>query len=320
MSVNWVRLKSKELLNQVKTVYTTGDDVLEYLNSELDKNSVINFIPQNQETEVSIDLNPFIAPLGRFGKVLLKNGRNDVLKDMIKLYWEDLGKSNPKLMFDTVKVEDTTYTLRSKILFNNKTPLSLEELIAKSDVLTREDFDEVVLGGDNTHIEMQFLSTLKGRIEAKPGDYLDAGVFVHLNGSIKVAAGVNRLVCTNGLVDKFYAWKSERYDFIVDNSMFEKAIELSKWFADKANKPVNNIREISVIFSKHLPKGLTARYWKIWAEKIELKELTWFDVINDMTSLVNKTLGGVRQQVLEIPNLIKESEEKHLCPTCSAKV
>jgi hypothetical protein len=319
--INWTRFKSSDIKERIKTVEVDGSKVLTFLNDEIYKNPEITVHDENNSVEV--DLQDIVSPLGQVGRMLIRNNKVDTVRDIVRTYWAEQGNPNPKFVFDVASSDEGDVTLRNKIIFKegSKKAMSLVEFFNRINPNDyRDSFDEVVIGGEGDLAEIQFLSTIKGRVEARPNDFLDAGVFVSLNGSVKVSAGVNRLICTNGLTKHFNLWNNTDFDFLQGESIFRQGMELATWFASKANEPVANIREISTAFGHVYPKSILMRNWKSWSEKIELKSLFWFDVINDLTSIGNKTLRGLRYRLLESGMLVQKMEETGCCPICSAKV
>lgn len=318
--VNWTRIKSSEIAGRLNTIELKGSKVLSFLNDKIYENPIITV--HDGEVAAEVNLKDLVSPLGRVGRMLITHNRIDVVHEIISTYWLEHGNADPKFVFDTMNTEDEgIVTLRRKIIFNEqKRPMSLIEFFSKIKPEDYSDFDEIVIGGEGDSAEIQFLSTLKGRIEARPNDFLDAGIFVHLNGNIKVSAGVNRLVCTNGMTSQFTFWNNDEFNFFQGGSIFRQGLDLARWLAAKATQPIENVREISTAFGHVYPKGILMKKWKEWSEKIELKTLTWFDVINDLTAMANRTLGGLRYKLLEAGLYVQKMEETGCCPTCSAKV
>jgi len=317
--VNWWRGKSSEITDRLSTIEIKGSRVLTFLNSDIYEKPNILIHDENYSAE--LNMKEIVAPMGRIGRMLIKNNRIDVVKDIIKTYWLESGNPDPKFLFDVINTDEGDLTLRNKIVFKaNKKDITLKDFFDKVKLDDYKDYDELVIGGEGDHAEIQFLSTIKGRIEARKGDFLDAGVFVSLNGSVKISCGVNRLVCLNGLTKKFELWNNDDFDFLKSDSIFRQGMELSSWFSTKANQPIENVREISSAFGHIYPKGVLNKKWKEWSEKVELKTLTFFDVINDLTSMANRTLGGFRYKLLEAGLHVQNMETVGCCPTCSHKV
>jgi hypothetical protein len=315
---NWTRFKTNEICSKISTREFKGSRVLSFLNNEIYEKPEI--IVHDENAAVEVNLKRLVSPLGRVGRMLIKNNRIDTVQDIIKTYWLEKGNADPTFVFDVAEVGEEVITLRNKIIFNGKKSLSLSDFFTRIKPEDYKDFDEVVIGGEGEVAEVQFLSTINGRIEARPNDFLDAGIFIHINGNVKVSAGVNRLVCTNGLTNHFNFWNNEEFDFLKGDTIFRQGLDLARWFAAKANQPVENIRAISTAFGHVYPKGILMRKWKEWSEKIELKTLMWFDVINDLTSMANKNLGGIRYKLLEAGLYVQKMEETGCCPVCSANV
>lgn len=317
--VNWTRLPSSEVSNRLKSFELDGSKVLSFLNDKIYENPVITVHDETGAAE--INLQDLVSPLGRVGRMLTLHNRIDVVEEIIHTYWLEQGNPNPRFTFDLLDTDEGSVTLRHKMVFNEKKrPLALSDFFKKIKPEDYVDFDEVVIGGEGESVEMQFLSTIKGRVEARPNDFLDAGVFIHLNGNVKVSAGVNRLVCLNGLTQRFNFWSNDEFNFFQGGSIFRQGLDLAKWFASKANQPIVNVREISTAFGHVYPKNILMKKWKEWSEKVELKTLMWYDVINDLTSMANKNLSNLRYKLMESGLYVKQMEETGCCPTCSAKV
>lgn len=318
--IRFESLSKEELLDKVKKVEVGADEILESLrNLEED----MRIIPiQKEGVVVGIDVNELIEPLGRAGKVFLRNNATNMLANMLMSYWKYTTDGESRFVADVVETEDGHYTLRSKLLGRNDDFVSIKSMLESArSILDRSPIDRVVLAGNGADIaEIQFLVSQR-RTEVKPGDLIDPGIFVSLNGGVKVAAGVHRLVCTNGLTRMFYFWKNNDYDFLGSNEMLEEAGKLLEWLRHKIDMKVASVREIAVVFGTRYPKWVLNSYWKEWAEKIELGELDWYDVINDITSLANRRVDGLRYRLLEVGGyMMGIEEEEHRCPVCCAKV
>ena len=80
-----------------------------------------------------------------------------------------------------------------------------------------------------------------------------------------------------------------------------------------------SVRELSVILND-FPKPMATKYWKEWAQKIETGELTWFDVINDVTNYANKYMDKTRQRIIQFSDTLRQYEADAVCPVCSTHI
>jgi hypothetical protein len=200
------------------------------------------------------------------------------------------------------------------------TYITVRDFVSRVPIDTIKDrLNRLVVGGEGDHLEFQFLSQAC-RKEVSPGDFLDPGIFVKLNGKIEVSPGISRLVCTNGLIESMNMWENTNFDFLSDREMFTRALGMTDWLISKSGHKINSVREISAALGDTYRKSLLNRFWRSWSERIELKELDWYSVIADLTSFANRSLSNERYELLEIPNLITKFEKEGHCPTCSAEV
>lgn len=321
--VNWIRCKKEELKSRLKTVQVEGKEILQMMGNPYENERKIRIIPNNDDVPAfDIDARSIVQPIGKIGKMAIKSGQLDLFERLVKLSWVNSGNANPMFMFDLYDDGKDAITVRQKCRFTEEdTSKDLPSLLEETKMYDNHNFDDIVLGNDGEKIELQFLSNVQnGQCEVRAGDVLQAGIFVSINGRVKVSAGVNRLVCTNGLIKRMDLWTVNSLNGILDESIFNQGIELMEWFRKTADQKVKSIRELSCILDGKFPKGLMTRKWKEWSERVELGDLTIYDVINDMTFEMNRTLGSARYNVLGIGNRIKEFEQMGKCPTCSAKV
>lgn len=319
--VKWAEIPTEKLSKKLRSVEVKGSEIFSHLKAS--NNFDIVFQPSNFEVPVSFNLKDLIAPLGRAGRVMYEEKNFSALGNFLNTYWTYKGE--PSIEFDVLiggdEKEDFDHeTLRSRFVRKGSSSVSLSEFISRIPLdKIKDKLNRVVLGSDNDHIEIQFLST-SNRKEVKAGDYLDPGIFVKLNGNIEIASGVNRLVCLNGVTSRMNMWEANELNFFTDKDMFDKALGMADWLISKSNQRVSSVREISAALGDKYRKNLLDKFYKVWAEKIELKELMWYDVIQDLTQYVNRSLSNERYQILEIPSLISTFEKKACCPTCSAAV
>jgi len=307
--VNW--LKVEEKLNGVKVEEIPLEKILDVPWSQQSTNVLVPL----EDVAFEFDLKRLASPLGAYFKVLYGEKDYSGIKDALTRYWKYKGK--PKVFAEIVDTEKEAVYLRSKVTTVHESTdlVDLNKLI--TDINSTFPYTRAVIGTDGANLEVQFLNANE-RKEVKANDFVDCGLFVHVNGKVSVAPGVNRLVCTNGLTEKMNLWEGQ--DYKVNSEFLQRSINLATWLTEKASHKVKMAREISVAL-KDYPKSYMNRFWKSWSERIDLKELTWFDVINDLTFAVNRTLAPIRYQALAMAQDIKSYEtDVCRCPTCSASV
>lgn len=302
-------------LTEAKTVVATGTEVLD---GEWQQGGTAKFTPERHGEQIAIDLGFVGAPLGKYWDTLYQRGEHTVLRDALRRYWQHT--EVPTFSIDLISGKDEETGTETQVLLRTKVvapKTSVDDRLARIVAQMRNPtlgVDRVVVGNQGDHAELQFLSK-RFRGEIKSGDTVDCGLFVSLNGTVNVAAGINRLVCTNGLIRRLDAWTKE--DFSFDGSYFDRAQELFRWLQTTVDKKVHHTREISVVLDL-FPKTFVSRFWKRWSEAVELKELTWFQVIDDLTHAVNGTLGDLRYRTLAIPDRIDGYAGR--CHACSAEI
>jgi len=276
-------------------------------------------VPYSKDS-ITVDTSILGAPLGRLWRVLYQNHEHTALKDVLLKYWKHTGV--PMVEVDLIKGkledeesnEDRTIVLRNRVLpFKEESDGRFQRAI-EGVQQSGLGFDRAVVGSWGHNIELQFLNT-KLRQQVSKGDFVDCGLFVALNGDVRVSAGLNRLVCTNGLVQKMDVWHERDYSFSPE--YVTSASRLMEWFKSIHGEKVGSVREISVVLDL-FPKTFVNKFWKKWSERIELKELTWYEVIDDLTRAVNTTLGAIRYNTLEVSQRIQGYGQR--CHTCQAQV
>jgi len=302
---------------RVKRIHSVSVDPEAILEASWDEKTGVAKVPAG---DFLLDFNArrLVGILGDFWKVMHREKDYDAIRSAIRKYWAYQGK--PVIQAEYLETTaDQTVFLRCKVL---KTKAEAEKALNLNKVLEDVNdsfgYDRVVVGSDDMHLELQLL-VQEHRREVAKGDFLDAGLFMSVDNGVKIAAGVHRLVCTNGLTEPMLLWKGSDYRFDVNGEYLRRATELAGWLVSQHDKVVNNIREISVVL-KDYSKPLMNRFWKSWSERIDLGELTWYEVINDMTQSVNSTLSSTRYDVLNVSGKVKRHEEEHKCPVCSAQV
>jgi len=308
--VNW--MKTEKQLNGVKVETVPVERVLDI---PWRAESLKVDVPLDDVT-FEFDLRRLLSPLGQYGKILYDNEDHAGIKDALTKYW--MHTARPRIIVEMADTEDETVYLRSKV---TTTEESTDDRVDLNKVITDINgsfpYDRTVIGTDGKNLEVQFLNT-RERKEVQEGDFVDCGLFIHVNGKVSVAPGINRLVCTNGLTERMNLMEGQ--DFRVNREFLDRAISLAGWLSEKSSQKVGMCREISVALRDY-PKSYLNRFWKSWTERIDLKELTWFDVINDITFAVNRTLTPIRYQALAMRDDIMAFDNKECrCPTCSASV
>lgn len=315
-TVRFESMQKEEILDRLKVVELSADEIIRGIKGLEEGKQMV--IPKDG-LPVSLNIDEVISPLGKIGRIFLYEDK-EALEIVLRRYWALKGE--PRCVIDILTADDGVYTLRSKLLKRDEDYISVKSLIERSrDILASSSVDKVVIAGNGLDkAELQFLVT-SDRAEVKPGDYLDPGVFVSINGGVKVAAGVHRLVCTNGLTDMFYFWNESDLSFLRSSELFERAGHMLEWFRSKIGKKVQSVREIAAVFGTRYPKWVLDGFWKDWAEKIELGELDWYDVINDITNIANRRIDGLRYRLLEVGGyMVKVEEEEARCPVCNARI
>ena len=323
MGVSWIEVKPVELKDRVKSVDVGGRQLLEHL--PISKDSTNMIIP-HESVNIVFDVRRLLAPLGHFGKTLFNEEEFGELRSSLVKLWS-LDKE-PVLKYDVVEV-DTIEGLRQVVL---KSDLVKNKEVVKSNRFRefvagvkldkiKDVFDRVRIGGDGHNVEFQFLTgALRKEVKAKKGELLDPGIFVRINGSMQVAAGLNQLVCTNGLTRRMNVWESSTFEFLTDSDMLKRSVELVEWFSKKAEQPVELVREILVVLSTVYSSSFLNRFWKSWSSCIELRTLTWFDVISDLTQATNNSLGSIRYKAMQVSERLMKVQQDRSCPTCSSVV
>ena len=307
MDVVWTKIDKK-----IDSVSSVNTDVEEILAQSWDPKSFIVQIPV-ENTTIDFDIRKLTGSLGDYSKVLHREGDFEAIKKALMKYWQYKGK--PTVYSELLHTADDVVELRSKVAVTDQHReriTNLNRLI--QDVNNSITYDRAVIGNDSDKLEIQFLTT-NSRTEIAKDDFVDCGLFVTVDNNIKVAAGVNRLVCTNGLTREMYLWKGRDYKF--GDDFLKRAMDLAVWFTEQGDRRVVGTRELSIALRDY-PQPLLNRFWKSWSERVDLKELSWQNVINDLTQAVNTTLSSVRYKVLQTPTVLETFEKEHRCPICSA--
>lgn len=309
-------VKWLDTTSRIKSIRTVEIDSNEVLNSQWTEDTLKAPVTKDGvSTEVS--LKPLIAPLGNYGKVLIESKNLDVLRDSLKNYWQITGK--PRILSQVLETEAEPIHLRNKIISKTRLKESASPDVNKliADINKNFEYNRVVVGGDDTNVELQFLNS-NFRKAVKVNDPVDAGLFLSINGQVKIAPGIHQLRCTNGMTERMDIYDGS--EFRSGDDYIKRATDLATWFGTQADKPVHNTREISVRLQGY-PESFLKRFYKGWSERIALKELTWFDIVYEVTQSVNNTLSPLRYKVLEVAQPLRQYEKEPCrCKTCSASV
>jgi len=306
MKVQWYK-GSK--VNEGRTVLLKGSEILDTMHWQ-EQDGLLFLSVEKDGTSILLPLKRLIAPLGDLGRVLVLRQDIKGLKDVLSRYWLAKGK-DPQFQADFVNLDGDLLQLRVK------------QVVSKSQVFDRFleclnrsslQYDEVVIGSDSKEAEFQFLWN-ENTNEVKKGDLIKPGIFVHLNGGMKVSAGVHRVVCTNGLLDRMYVWSSQ--DPFIREEMFERASKVVSWLSNQIGKKITSPRELSV-FCEGLPKYVVNKLYKSWVEK--LPDLDWYDVINDVTQEANARVSLVRYRLIGIVHKVSKIQEEGQCPVCGTRI
>ena len=226
--VKWLVAEDTKLVG----VRNVSVDVGKVFNTPWDKKSYnVNLVVD--DANVSFDLSKLFSPvLGNFWRVLYSEGDFDGIRDAMLNYYQYCNKpviESRVLQFN----RGDEFTVGTQVINDKKREkhVDINELI--KGVNKTFNYEKVVVGTDGDHVEFQFLCP-SSRLEAKKDDLLDPGLFVAVNGQVQVSAGVNRLVCTNGLVQQMFVFEGKDYNFGGD--FLQRAVGLAKWLVEKQHE------------------------------------------------------------------------------------
>ena len=264
----------------------------------------------------NFDLNSFFSPiLGNFWRVLYAENDAKGIQDALLCYYKY--RSKPTIVADVFTLGDKDVTVRTKFVDDDDRTDNLVDVTKLiSDINASFPYNRTVIGSNGRVVEMQFLDS-SNRIDANKDDFIDPGLFVSLNGQLKVSAGLSRLKCTNGLVEKFNVY--EGTDFKFGKEFLERSIKLVKWLVDRQKDKVTSLKELLVV-THCLPKQIIDKNWKAWTIKQETGELTWYDVIADITSYANRYVDNTRHRLLEFPEVYNKYTKDGSCPVCATEL
>lgn len=318
--VKWNRIEDISAV-KVHTVVVDALDILDMhwqFNERTGKSTAI--VPVESDVPIEVDVSIVLNTSGRcWYPVVLKGTESDkkALYDYIRAIHR-LSDISPVIVVDRVSKGDETFTLRQKTM--PKAPEILFEDIFSSVRDVVKDTKALVIGTNDRNlaeIQLLFGEDIKVDKSTEKGDIINHGVFLHMNGDIRVSYGINRLACTNGMVHTTFPFSRSIPDSL--HSMYVDGIRsLVDWFCNLPDRKVESVRELSVLL-KDFPTRMLNTYWKTWSECISLGTLTYYDVVNDIIFYAKNALGGTRDMCISIPHYFKRLDD-HKCCTCSAPV
>ena len=312
--VNWSKVENR--ISGVKVETVDAKSILDIVGNPTEEELAVTVPLKSFSADASFDLKRLMYPLGDYWRVMVKNEDFQSIRDALLKYWAYKGM--PRVRFEFADMGGVLVQLREKVTIREDDGVKVIDLNKIIEGVNGSfDYDRTVIGSDGSKLEFQFLSK-RTRKEVLPGDFVDGGLFVAIDGQVRISAGLNRLVCTNGLTERLNVMSGT--DFSGSEEILQRAVNLINWLSNQTSHKVNNVRELSVAL-KDFPEFLLNRFWKGWSEKIDLKELTWFDVIDSLTREGNKTLSNFRYRMLESYETINTYQTaEHRCPICSATV
>jgi len=321
--VEWNRIKGDVEFN---SLYADVDSLIDE-NWSIDKEEqTVNAIIQTGDADlpaVDVDVTSLVGVAGSSWRTMMyaeDSSAVPALKSYLKKVYS-LQKTKPSIYIDTVRSDDGTLAkvMRQKLVWNKKeVPFNETYDRIKSRF---DDVKELVIGTEKSkqkaEIQMLFGDDVVVDKSPQAGDIINHGLFIHINGQTYISYGVNRLVCTNGLVRNMTLFNDTMLSSLKDETL-KNVRMVSEWFKELPDKKVDSVRCLSVLLNG-FPSNIIKSYWKTWSEKIELKQLTYYEVVNDLTSHANRSLGYTRQVCTGIQSRF-EKLQKHECPVCSASV
>lgn len=306
MNVSWINLE--ERVDRAESLDIDPKKILDKIESC--RGTMINY-DLSSEVDMDLDIRNLLKPLGRYGRILMNERNYSEVADALRRFWSLTGE--PFMFADVIHTEKEVIPIRVCDYQDKKRGEKIVRINRLFDGVNKNfNYDRIVIGTDGVSAEFQFLDKTKRR-NVRVGDAVDCGLFVHINGALHVSAGINRLVCNNGMTERFNVFKGS--DIVFGEEFTNRAIALAEWFKGQVDKKIEDVREIEVVFNKFQPSTVN-RLWKDWSIRVASNNLTWFDVINDLTNSVNDTLSGKRYEVLSVTNRIMRYEDDHMCPTC----
>jgi hypothetical protein len=277
-------------------------------------------VMQAEGIAFNYNLSTFLSPIfGNFWRVLYAEGDFEGIKSALHNYYKYISK--PNIIADVIiaKNEEDNFLIRTKSLGGGDG--GKEKAVVDINVLLKDinkwfPYNSTVVGSNGSHVEFQFLDTTN-RIDASKNDFIDPGLFVSVNGKVQVSPGLNRLICTNGLVERYHDFGGKEYKF--GDEFLKRGVELMKWLVEQQRELVPSVKELSVV-THCLPSPMTTKYWKEWSQGIEERKLTYYDVIDNITSYANKHVDSTRNRILSFPAAYAEYKKNGACPVCHSDV
>jgi len=318
--VTWDRIDSLDKVNLRSKVVEFN----QALDSDwmINENRQIKAVTQVDGQYQEFNIDSLFSGLGSSWRTIFEKGGTEdlaLLKNYIKTYYKYLGVE-PRIYLDVLEVDKSVpIVLRNRVLA--RPDGTVEEVF--NDILPKfPDARALVVGHDGSEkrAEIQLLFGEDQLLKESPekNDVVNHGIFLQIDSGVDISYGINRLICTNGLTARTNVWNRDLSRGMRDESINEIQ-KLVHWFSQLPNRRVGHVRELSILFDQFSPTVIK-RYWKEWSEKVELQKLTFFDVVNDVTSHANNTLSYTRRASLGIRNNFKRIEERCECPTCRAKI
>lgn len=319
--VRWNRVKNIEAV-EVKSKTMDFDKLMDANWHKDTENNVLATLQPDAETAVNVRVNALLSGLGHSWQPILQNGTPtdvDGLKSYMRIYKRCSGQPM-FIKLDLLKTpEGVTEILRNRMT-SNPNESGFEDIWSKIRPKFT-DAKEIVYGtedrGARGEIQLLFGDDITVTDSPQVGDIVNKGLFFHLDNGVSYSCGINRLICTNGVTTQASLMKGDIGDTFQTEAI-NRIRELVDWFCTLPNKKVTCVRELSLVFDKFSTRVIN-HYWKSWSERIDLKTLTYFDVVNDVTNYANSSLGYTRQSCLNIRSNINRLT-KHNCPTCSAVI
>lgn len=322
MIAEWNDIKVGQVMDRVGAVSITADKLIDAIpDGGISSDFLTHEIGGKR---VSYSIRQMLGSSYNAWVRLYSHGEGKSAINIQKKLWGYEG--TPSVLFNTLDVDDDaglkkTVTLNAIMYQGSQSPRTLQDMFNIIDpTKMKETFQRVRFGYDSKGIEIQLLCETK-RAEVKKGDFVDPGVFIAYGPyQQSVSAGINRLVCTNGLTRRMSLWETADMTRVLQPELVNDALSLAQWLSKTQTKPIHTVRELSAMLGNKFPSKIIKDNFKMWSERIDLNSLTQFDLIDDMTRAVNSTISANRYAVLNLPEAIEEAEQKSCrCPVCSSE-